>query len=75
MEAEQYQKFCELLEQRSGILLGADKRYLVETRLSRVLRDLKIEYDTILEKSAALYAEWEDLDHKLQVLLDGEADE
>ena len=43
MLAEQYQKFCALLEQRSGILLGADKRYLVETRLSRVLRDQNIE--------------------------------
>ncbi len=32
-----------MLEKRSGILLGADKRYLVETRLSRVLRDQKIE--------------------------------
>ena len=50
MEAEQYQKFCELLEQRSGILLGADKRYLVETRLSRVLRDLKIESIDVLMK-------------------------
>ena len=48
MEAEQYQRFCELLEKRSGILLGVDKRYLVETRLSRVLRDQKIESIDVL---------------------------
>lgn len=43
MEAEQYRRFCELLEKRSGIVLGADKRYLVETRLNRVLRGQHIE--------------------------------
>ncbi len=48
MEAGQYQKFCELLEQRSGILLGADKRYLVETRLGRVLRDQHIDSINVL---------------------------
>lgn len=42
MQAEQYQQFCALLERRSGILLGADKRYLVETRLGRVVRDLNL---------------------------------
>ncbi|MDA3876925.1 MAG: protein-glutamate O-methyltransferase CheR [Halothiobacillus sp.] len=42
MQAEQYQQFCELLERQSGILLGADKRYLVETRLGRVLREQQL---------------------------------
>lgn len=48
MGNEQYQRFCLLLEKRSGILLGTDKRYLVETRLSRVLRDRKIESIDVL---------------------------
>jgi chemotaxis protein methyltransferase CheR len=42
MTPEHYQQFCTLLEQHSGILLNQDKRYLVETRLSRVLRDLNM---------------------------------
>lgn len=36
---------------------------------SRV-RDLNIEYDTILKRSMSLYEEWEDLDLKVQVILD-----
>lgn len=51
METEQYTKFCQLLENRSGILLGPDKRYLVETRLSRVLRQFKIgSISTLIEQ-------------------------
>jgi len=48
MGPEQYQAFCDLLEKRSGILLGVDKRYLVETRLGRVLRDQNIESIQVL---------------------------
>ncbi|MHB9021250.1 MAG: CheR family methyltransferase [Halothiobacillus sp.] len=51
MSPEHYQKFCALLEQHSGILLSVDKRYLVETRLSRVLRELQIpSMDELVER-------------------------
>ncbi len=38
------------------------------------MRALKLEYDTILASSEALYKEWEEIDHKLQVMRDGEDD-
>ena len=43
MHPDRYQKFRHFLEERSGILLGEDKRYLVEARLARLVRDQKLE--------------------------------
>ena len=38
MKADTFARFTAFLEQHSGILLSADKQYLVETRLSRLAR-------------------------------------
>jgi chemotaxis protein methyltransferase CheR len=42
MTPAHYQQFCTLLEKHSGILLSEDKRYLVETRLGRVVREFNL---------------------------------
>lgn len=38
-EHQGYLKFCELLQQRSGIVLGDSKQYLVTSRLGQLMRD------------------------------------
>ncbi|HQS02700.1 MAG: hypothetical protein B7Y07_08855 [Halothiobacillus sp. 24-54-40] len=51
MTPAQYQQFCTLLEKHSGILLSEDKRYLVETRLGRVVRELNfLSMDELVER-------------------------
>jgi len=42
MTEEDFARFREFLERRCGILLDADKRYLVDTRLARLLREESI---------------------------------
>ncbi|MFP4295318.1 MAG: CheR family methyltransferase [Halothiobacillaceae bacterium] len=42
MTEADFARFREFLERKCGILLGADKRYLVDTRLARVLREESI---------------------------------
>lgn len=38
-EQQGYLRFCELLQQRSGIVLGDSKQYLVTSRLSQLMRE------------------------------------
>ena len=40
---EAYARFCEILQKRSGIVLGDGKQYLVTSRLSGLLRDHNLE--------------------------------
>ena len=42
MKPETYQFLCELLRKESGLVLSADKHYLVETRLEPILRKSSI---------------------------------
>ena len=42
IEPGDYAKFRSFLEQSSGIVLGENKYYLVQSRLNRLLRDYKI---------------------------------
>lgn len=40
--SKDYERFCELLEKRSGIVLGEGKQYLVTSRLSTLLREQEL---------------------------------
>lgn len=42
-ESSDYARFCQLLEQRSGIVLGEGKQYLVTSRLTALMRDNNME--------------------------------
>lgn len=41
-EHQGYLRFCELLQQRSGIVLGDSKQYLVTSRLSQLMREQQL---------------------------------
>lgn len=41
-EQQGYLRFCELLQQRSGIVLGDSKQYLVTSRLSQLMREQQL---------------------------------
>ncbi len=41
-EQQSYRRFCELLQQRSGIVLGDGKQYLVTSRLGQLMRDQQL---------------------------------
>lgn len=41
-EQQGYLRFCDLLQQRSGIVLGEGKQYLVTSRLSQVMREQQL---------------------------------
>jgi len=61
MQPERFQQFRSFLEARSGILLGEDKRYLVETRLARLVREHGLSsldelIDQLLARPASLQA-------------------
>lgn len=54
MQPERFQRFRSFLEDRTGILLGEDKRYLVETRLARLVREQGFEsLDDLIEQLLA----------------------
>lgn len=48
MNTEDFKFLCELMKKRSGIVLGEDKAYLLESRLSTILRKRKIDSLAIL---------------------------
>lgn len=57
LSKDAYERFCELLQKRSGIVLGEGKPYLVTSRLAGLMRDHQLEsLEKLLEKLSASFS-------------------